>query len=113
MLAEANRSAFLTNEQRSIMVQQMQAAEFRVAELETWLSRSQSQVGHVSNTASHDKVLLQEAVVEVDRLKRRVNELTQELADTSRREVGKYTGEQMHEQRSTPHTGQRRPPPSL
>ncbi len=40
-------------------------------------------------------------MAEVDRLKRRVNERTEELAETYRREVGKYTGEQMHDARST------------
>ncbi len=101
MVAEANRSAALTAEQRATMVRQMATAEERVVQLESWVTLAQSQVSHCANAATSEKVLLNEALTEVDRLKRRVIELTQELAEMTRREAGKYTGDQIHELRTT------------
>ena len=89
MVLEANRSAALTAEQRALMVRQMAFAEERIVQLESWLTLAQSQVGHCADTATNEKVLLSEALTEVDRLKRRVIELTQELAEMTRREAGK------------------------
>ena len=101
MVAEANRSAALTAEQRATMVRQMATAEERVVQLESWVALAQSQVSHCANAATSEKALLNEALTEVDRLKRRVIELTQELAEITRRESGKYTGDQIHELRTT------------
>ncbi len=101
MVAEANRSAALTAGQRATMVRQMVVAEERIVQLDSWLALAQSQVGHCANTATSEKVLLNEALTEVDRLKRRVIELSQEIAETSRREAGKHTGEHIHELRTT------------
>ncbi len=101
MLVEANRGATLVSEQRSIMALQMQTAEFRIAELESWLNLAQGQASHCANTTTNDKVLHDEAVTEVKRLERRVDELTRELAEITRRYAGKYTAEQVHEIRTT------------
>ena len=68
MLAEANRGATLTIEQRSNMVQQMQTAGFRIAQLESGLILAQSQVSHCADAATHERGLYDEAVAENARL---------------------------------------------
>ena len=98
MLSEANASAVNASAQRDSLIQQMQAAEMRIEELDKSLLGMQTVAKHLAGTHENDRL---EAAALAQNFREELTRLTRENGDMTRENASMYTAVQVEETRRT------------